>query len=1319
MTPEWKGRLRRWLRVAVAATAVVCLALGLLVVTNLDERLARGIIVSRIEQMTGARVELGAFHFHILGLRAELEDLTLHGREPEGLPPFVHVDRISLAFRIISFFSRKIALDELVIERPAVDVRIDEDGRSNVPTPGTHQPTTTPWRQRLFDLAIRRLRLDNGYILFNDTRIPLVAEGGNFRFVMDLDVPAPGQESYVGSLGWQQMDLAARRYLPFRSDVTAKFVLTHQGFSLDELRWKLPHSEFQIRAELRNFGQSNWNFRYRGQLALADLRTILRKPHVPGGAVEFSGQGCYIGGVWTADGDYGGRRIEMPYQWFHANDIESGGRFQVSNHHLQLPQFQAFVLGGTLSGRMEMDFRTLVFRVESQARGVNLASLLGAVDNRSFPMHTLHWDGSVDVDSVTTWTADFKHFRSRGESRWAPPQVVQPGKLPASARLDFDYSMDARSVALTQSQISTLSTHIEMDGTLGAEDSALEVQLDAQNLLDWDDFINFLRGTDAEPRRIAGHAIWRGRVLGPLSGPTFSGHAQVYNARYDALAWDEVVCDLTYSPDELRLANARVRLGHSTAGLDLRLQFDGAWSFLPESRWSLVTTLDRAPLDDIQSLFGTSFPAQGLLTGEFRAGGTRARPELDGDFQLTDLDAWGVQIDGARGEIRVNPDEISILNAELRRNQGSVAGDFRYQLHDRTVDFALSGTGIALDKIKQLQSAALPIGGRVNFRVRGHGPVLAPTGQGTVRLLGLHIGNETQGDFEGRLDSDGRVLRIELNSLMSASNVQGQIEIGLANDYPLTGEVTLEGVDLDPFIQAGLHLKALTGHSSVDGRFLLSGALRRPGSIEMRAEISRASFDYEFVKLESAGPLRFVYSRDEVRLEQVRFHGPNTDFGVSGSVRLTGDHTLHLNLSGTVNLRLLTGLFPNLEARGSTEIAVAIEGPYASPRITGKARFADAAANYGDFPAGLSHLTGELVFDRNRLLFDNVTAEAGGGTLHLSGSVSYGEGPVRYEISASATRVRIRYPEGMSWLMGGTLRLSGTPQAGVLSGRILVDRLLLGQGVDLASLIVVSREPVHGPTTSSAFLRNLQFDISVDSSPDARLEWIGANVQTEGNLRVRGTWDHPILLGHIHLLSGEMDFRGNRYTLSRGDINFANPFRLDPVLNIEATTTIRQYEITLDFTGPASHLSLAYRSDPPLPAGDIVTLLALGTTSPESALRTSGTTPGGQNYGATALLSEAVSSQLGGRIERIFGISRFRIDPFLAGTATEQNAAARVTIEKQVTHDLTVTYSTNTTSDQEQVIQVEYALRRDLSIIALRDNNGTFGLDIKLTKRFK
>jgi len=173
-------------------------------------------------------------------------------------------------------------------------------------------------------------------------------------------------------------------------------------------------------------------------------------------------------------------------------------------------------------------------------------------------------------------------------------------------------------------------------------------------------------------------------------------------------------------------------------------------------------------------------------------------------------------------------------------------------------------------------------------------------------------------------------------------------------------------------------------------------------------------------------------------------------------------------------------------------------------------------------------------------------------------------------------------------------------------------------------------------------------------------------------------------------------------------------------VNVEASTTIQQYEITLNFNGPASKLTLAYRSDPPLPGNDIVTLLALGQTSSEGTLRSSGGTQS-STAGASALLSEAVSSQVGGRLEKLFGITNFRVDPGLAGagaTSSSQNAAARVTVQQRVTRNLTVTYVSNVGSTQQQVIQVEYNVSRNVSIVALRDYNGTFGIDVKIKKRF-
>jgi translocation and assembly module TamB len=553
---------------------------------------------------------------------------------------------------------------------------------------------------------------------------------------------------------------------------------------------------------------------------------------------------------------------------------------------------------------------------------------------------------------------------------------------------------------------------------------------------------------------------------------------------------------------------------------------------------------------------------------------------------------------------------------------------------------------------------------------------------------------------------------------MTTGRLNGKLDVGLEGDYPVTAQVTAEQIDFNPFLVSALHLSRLNGHSLVDGHFDVAGFGARPETLAVEANLSRLTFDFQNVKLENVGPVRLTYRRDEVRVEQASLRGTDTDFHVTGSARFAGDQALNLRLDGAVSLQLLAGFMPQLAATGRAQVNAAVGGTVDTPRFNGKVHIEGASFRYGDFPAGLSNVAGDFNFDATRMVFDNVAAETGGGRLTVGGTVAYGEGPLTYVVNARSDQVRIRYPLGMSWLVGGTLRLSGNTQAATLSGRIVVDRLLMAEGFDLGAFMVSAKEPSTGPNTASSFLQNLEFDIQAESSPDSRMEWTGARLQTDASLRLRGTWAHPILLGHIHLLSGEMNFRGNQYTVARGDINFANPFRLDPVLNVEATTTIRQYEVTLDFTGPASRLTLAYRSDPPLPSSDIIELLALGQTGEESAARTAT----GQNsgLGASALLSEAISSQLGGRIQRLFGVSHFSVGPSVATlNNTQQNSIASVTIEQQVTPGLVVTYITDVTTTQYQVIQIEYTINREFSVLALRDENGTFGLDVVRKTRFK
>ena len=67
----------------------------------------------------------------------------------------------------------------------------------------------------------------------------------------------------------------------------------------------------------------------------------------------------------------------------------------------------------------------------------------------------------------------------------------------------------------------------------------------------------------------------------------------------------------------------------------------------------------------------------------------------------------------------------------------------------------------------------------------------------------------------------------------------------------------------------------------------------------------------------------------------------------------------------------------------------------------------------------------------------------------------------------------------------------------------------------------------------------------------------------------------------------------------------------------------------------------------------------------------------------------------------------------------ESNPQARLTLEQQVTPELTFTYITNVTNSNPQVVRVEWAFSRQWSVVALREENGLFGVDFFYKRRFK
>ena len=360
-----------------------------------------------------------------------------------------------------------------------------------------------------------------------------------------------------------------------------------------------------------------------------------------------------------------------------------------------------------------------------------------------------------------------------------------------------------------------------------------------------------------------------------------------------------------------------------------------------------------------------------------------------------------------------------------------------------------------------------------------------------------------------------------------------------------------------------------------------------------------------------------------------------------------------------------------------------------------------------DAPLGLQKLNGVLDVNNDEVTITQFAGEAGGGQVSARGLIRY-RPQLQMNVALQANSVRIRYQDAIRTVLEGNLNLLGTTEAATLKGRVLIDSLGFTQNFDLASLAAqVQSGPESAPSQGMA--EKVKLDIAVETSRDLDLTSSAVSLEGQANLRVVGTAADPVIVGRTQFTAGDIFLMNKRYQIERGIIEFSNPKRTEPVLNVVLTTTINQYNLRLTFLGSLDKMQTSYVSDPPLPTADIINLIARGQTAQQAAAAPS-------NFGASSLLAQGAASQVSSGVQKLAGLSSLSIDPTLGGN--DSNPGARIAMQKRVTKDFLFTFATDVTSTQREIIQGEYQFNKAWSASVTRDENGGFAVDGKYRKRF-
>jgi translocation and assembly module TamB len=390
--------------------------------------------------------------------------------------------------------------------------------------------------------------------------------------------------------------------------------------------------------------------------------------------------------------------------------------------------------------------------------------------------------------------------------------------------------------------------------------------------------------------------------------------------------------------------------------------------------------------------------------------------------------------------------------------------------------------------------------------------------------------------------------------------------------------------------------------------------------------------------------------------------------------------------------------------------------------MNGRVQLQNASFNTIDATNGISNANGVIALSGKTATIQSLTGESGGGTVSATGSATFGGGIMKFQLAGTGHRIRVRYPEGASTIFNTNVRLNGTTDNSTLAGNVTIERIAFNPRSDFGSMLSNAATPVQTPAAPSPLLSNMHLNLQVQTAPSVEFQTsLAQNVELVANLRISGTAATPGAVGRINITQGKLVFFGAEYTVSQGLISFYDPLRIAPMLNINLETTVQGVNITLNVSGPSDNMTLTHRSDPPLPFNDVMGLLATGkapASDPTIAAHMAPAQPQSvQQMGESAMLSQTVANPLATRLQRVFGVSQIKIAPaFVGGSSAPQ---ARMTLQQQVSRNVTFTYITDLTNSNEQVVQVEWALNPTWSAVATRDENGIFSVDFFYKRKIK
>ncbi len=934
-------------------------------------------------------------------------------------------------------------------------------------------------------------------------------------------------------------------------------------------------------------------------------------------------------------------------------------------------------------------------------------------------------------------------------------------KIPVSGNIDISAVNGLFNIE--QANLRTEKSELDAAGRfdLRNDDSDLNVSLRST---DGAEIVNLARLTGAFPEleaqldsmraEAAGDLSFTGRITGNLSDPTIDGAASVERVSLRGRDLGMLTSDIRVTQLVTNFNNGRLQqsdggvvafsvsipaIGSNNISVDAELTGVNAGSLLAALPIDLPERLRDFTGKTSGTIALTGLPAESR--GEVNIAsesGTIAGQSFDSMTAKAVFD--GTRINIERGEIRVGDGSLTA--------NGSI--DTATSLFDLNLDASSIPLPLALAFLPA-DSGMPVITGVVDAKGRATGEFDRPSTisvnfEGSAKNVVINERALGAVTFQGV--TENQILRADLVATLEnrPQTVNATLNFGDEN-LPFQVATNFDQSPLGPFFAlipqlSGISIEGVgTGRVEFGGNIAQRDAggniLYSASGLTGSARFSEISLRLQDTPVAAAEPVVIRFNTREIVFESARFAGSGSNLTIAGTKALDEDGVNNFSVNGRINLSFLN-VIPQIAGSdnffgGFADVSMRLVGPDRTSRLTGTANLDNAsfATFMGANRLTFDRLQGRISFSANQIQVDQARGFLGGGEFFASGGALLNDDLqiASFRVDLNGTNITVPIPDDFITTGDARLEISGRRIGGGLStqiaGNIRARRSVFTRDIDLAQLVGGRREGSLSGGPSS--IRAPQFDLVIEGRDALVVRNNVADLTASVSLRLSGTTENPQISGRITANSGTVFFRKDRYIVQRGVLEFPPNTEIEPIINLQAESEIAGYQIFVNLSGALTdteNLSATVRSSPALPQADVISLITTGNLSnTESGIPTLAQT--GINTAAEILADSIINEPARRATDRLFGLNVFEIDPIISGQRL--GPSARLTVGRQINNNLRVTYATNLSQDQNQVLALEYRVSNRLSFVAqyeqssltnVTQERNAFSFEVRFRRRF-